>query len=115
MLLIQQITDDSKQKQTLLLEDGTSLALTISFVPQQRGWFISELTYLDFTIKNRRICNSPNMLHQFRNQIPFGLSCVTTEDREPTQQEDFSSENSKLYILTEAEVAEFAEYLSGQV
>lgn len=115
MLQIQQITDDSKQKQNLILPDGTSAALTISFIPQQNGWFILELSYLLFTLKNFRIFNSPNILHQYRNEIPFGLACVTKGDREPTQQQDFSSDNSKLFILTTAEVEEFTEYLSGQV
>jgi hypothetical protein len=113
MYLIQQITDDPLQSQTLILPDGTSLGLTINFVPMQYGWFITELSYGSFTLNGLRISNSPNMLHQFKNQIPFGLGCFSTNNREPSQQEDFSSGTSQLYILSAAEVAQYAGLLQS--
>lgn len=115
MFKIEQITDDTFQKQVLILEDGTQLTLFIYFRPQQFGWFISELSYQTFTLKGLRVTNSPNFLHQFRNQIPFGMACFSTDNREPTQQEDFSSGQSVLYILSADEVAEYTRFLSGQV
>ncbi len=111
MLLIQQVTADPLQKQTLLLPTGASLTLSLYFRPMQFGWFVNSLVYQDFTLEGLRITNSPNMLNQFRNQIPFGFACFSTNNREPTQQQDFSSGASKLYILTEAEVEEYAEFL----
>lgn len=113
MFLIQQITSDPFQKQTLVLEDGTSLTLVLNFIPMQYGWFIQSLTYQTFTLQGLRICNSPNMLNQFRNQIPFGLACYSDGNREPSQQEDFSSGASKLYILSAAEVAQYMELLKN--
>lgn len=113
MNIIQQITNDPFQTQTLILPDGTSLVLTIYFVPLQLGWFITSLTYQNFIIQGLRITNSPNMLYQFQNQIPFGLACFSTQNREPTQQEDFSSGASVLFILTQAECEQYAELLSG--
>lgn len=111
MFLIQQITNNPSQKQTLILQDGTSLTLTLQFVPMQYGWFITDLVYQSFELKGIRICNSPNMLHQFRNQIPFGLACFSAANREPSQQNDFSSGASRLYVLSEAEVKQFTEFL----
>lgn len=113
MYLVQQITDDALQKQTLILPDGTSLALTIYFRPAQIGWFIQILTYQAFILQGTRITVSPNMLHQYRNQIPFGLACYSTDNREPTQQEDFSSGAAKLYILSADEVARYTELLTN--
>lgn len=113
MYRIQQITSDALQKQTLVLPDGTTLELTIYFVQMQYGWFITNLAYGNFVLNNLRITNSPNMLHQFRNKIPFGLACFSTNDREPSQQEDFSSNASILYILSADEVAQYGDYLSG--
>lgn len=52
------------------------------------------------------------MLNQFRNQIPFGLGCFTTLLREPTQQQDFSTGNFNLYILSQSEVTEYANLLA---
>lgn len=113
MFLIQQITNDPLQKQTLILPDGTQLTLTIYFVPLQLGWFITNLTYQSFVIQGLRITNSPNMLLQFQHQIPFGLACFSTQNREPSQQQDFSSGASQLYILSAAEVAQYQELLNG--
>lgn len=113
MFIIQQLTSDSLQKQILILPDGTQLTMTIYFVPMQLGWFITNLTYGDFILNGLRITNSPNMLNQFRNQIPFGLACYSTQNREPSQQQDFSSGASKLYILSEAECTQYAELLAN--
>lgn len=115
MFLIQQITSDALQKQTLILEDGTSLSLTIYFVPMQYGWFITNLTYQSFVLQGLRITNSPNMLYQFQNQIPFGLACFSQSNREPSQQQDFLSGASQLFILSQAEVIQYRELLSGEV
>lgn len=112
MYQVKNITSDPLQKQVLVLADGSSVDFTIKFVPMQVGWFIQELVYLNFTLQGYRLVNSPNMLHQFRNQIPFGLACYSTFDREPSLAEDFSSAASILYILTAAEVAQYAGYLS---
>lgn len=113
MNLIQQITTDPFQQQTLVLPDGTSLSLTLYFSPLQQGWFITNLTYKTFILNGLRVTVSPNMLNQFRHQIPFGLGCFSVANREPSLQQDFSSGNCKMYILTEAEVEEYAEFLSA--
>lgn len=96
-----------------MLEDGNTIGLTIYFRPIQYGWYINELTYNDFTLRGIRICNSPNMLYQWKNKLPFGMACFSTGNREPQLQDDFLTGASKLYILTEAEVAEYTEYLRG--
>lgn len=115
MLQIDNISESPRQRQSLVLDDGTQVILAIYFVPMQYGWYITRLIYKDFTLNGFRIINSPNMLHQFRNQIPFGLACFSAGNREPSLQQDFSSGASKLYILTAAEVEQYAEVLSGQV
>lgn len=111
---ILQITNDARQRQTLFIEDGTSFSLEIYFIPMQLGWFITELIYKDVTIRNIRITNSPNMLHQFRNQLPFGIACFSKDDREPSLVNDFVSQASKLYILTTADVAAYTRFLTGE-
>lgn len=112
MYLVQQVTSDANQKTSLILPDGTSVTLQIYFRPMQFGWFIESLAYASFTLNGLRITNSPNVLNQFRNQIPFGLACYSTQNREPSQSTDFSSGASKLYILTQDEVTAYAEYLA---
>jgi hypothetical protein len=113
MLRINRVTNAALQQQTLLLDDGSSFSITLYYRPIQRGWFVTELVYGDFTLREIRVVNSPNMLNQWRNKLPFGLACFTEGNREPTLQEDFQSETAKLYVLTQAEVDEFAEYLTS--
>ena len=112
MNLIQRVTSNPLQTQTLILDDGSSVLFTIYFRPMQYGWFINTLSTTNLTLNGMRIVNSPNMLNQWRNLINFGLACFSDGDREPMLQQDFSSGRSKLYILTAAEVQEYAEYLS---
>ncbi len=112
MFLVQQITTDPRQQMTLVLPDGSSLTMTIYFVPMQNGWFITNLTYKTFILNGFRVVVSPNMLNQYRNKIPFGLACYSVDNREPSLQEDFSSFACNLYILSEAECNQYAELLS---
>lgn len=111
MYQVQGLTDAPLQSQNLILPDSTIVGLTIYFVPMQYGWFITSLTYGTFNIQGLRITNNPNMLLQFQNQIPFGLACYSTNNREPSLQEDFSSGASQLYILDQTEVEEYYAFL----
>lgn len=115
MFRIQNLTNDSKQKQTLTLPDGTQITIAIYYSELQQGWFITSLSYLDFTLNGLRITNIPNMLYQFRNRLPFGLMCRSNGAREPFLQDDFLSGYSELFVLTEAEVEEYTEFLNGEV
>lgn len=98
----------------MLLPDGTQINISLYYSPQQYGWFVTDLTYGSFEIQGLRITVSPNMLHQFRNQLPFGIACfITTANREPTQQQDFSSELFQLFVLDATEVEQYTEFLAS--
>lgn len=111
MKLIQQITDNPLQKQRFTLDDGTAFTFTLYFISLQQGWFFTNITYGTFILNGLRITNSINMLNQFINIIPFGISCVSTANREPSLQQDFSSASSKLYVMNHEECVQYAEYL----
>ncbi len=112
MFQIQRITADPLQQQTLVLSDGRPLFIEMYYRPNQQGWFFNTIQFETFELHGTRIVNSPNMLHQYRKQLPFGLACFSDGNREPQLQQDFSSGASKLYILTAEEVLEYVEYLS---
>ena len=114
MLRIQNLTDDALQRTTVVLPDGTSFIITIYYMPLQYSWFIRSIEYGDFILNCMRISNNVNILRQFKNQIPFGLSCFTEGNREPTQLQDFSSGAAKLFVLTEEEVSAYEEYLRAE-
>lgn len=115
MYLVEGLTDSPYQTQNLVLPDNTIVTITLYFIPMQQGWFITNLTYGTFVLNGLRITNSPNMLLQFQNKITFGLACYSTANREPSLQEDFSSGNSKLYILDPSEVKEYHTFLQTGV
>lgn len=113
MLRIQQITSDGLQNTQIILPDGTSFDMTLCFIPMQRGWFIQNLNYLTFSVNNIRITNNADILYPWRNKLPFGLACFSKHGREPSLIEDFSSGNSRLYLLTQADVAAFTDFLEN--
>ncbi len=113
MLTIQQVTSSPLQQQSVILPDGSTLTYTLAFVPLQYGWFFRSLTWGSWQQGSLRVVNSPNLLYQWRNLLPFGLACYSTANREPTQQQDFSSGASVLYILTAAEVAAYTAFLQA--
>jgi len=115
MLRLNEITDEAKQKRTVILPSGETFILQIDYLPQQYGWIIRELIYEEVTIRNLRIVNSLNLLHQFRNLLPFGIACISDDDIEPYHAENFLLEASKLYVLTEEEVEQYGSFLRGEI
>ena len=114
MYQIGKITQNALQEQSLVLPNGTVFTIRMRFVPMQLGWFFDSIVYGDFEIRGMRICVSPNMLLQFKNQIPFGLACFSNVGpREPQLQEDFSTGAFSMYFLDSDEVAAFADYIEG--
>jgi hypothetical protein len=107
------VTNNYKQLQTLILDDGTSFDMEIRYVPRQQGWFITEISYLSFRLTGARIVVSPNLLFQLKNQIPFGIACYSQGSREPMLVEDFNSGAAQLYLLNAAEVQETVRLVLG--
>lgn len=113
MTKISVITSDVNQVFRLTISSGKYIDVTIRYVAQQTGWFIS-FDYGNFSLSNFRIITSGNFLHQFRNLIPFGLSCVVENNQEPMLQKDFSSGRAIMYYLNSDEVAAYTKVISGQ-
>lgn len=115
MYQITGITTDPLQKQTIFLDSGKQIDLTLYFMAQQYCWVIRELNYDNgaFVLDGFKITSGLNLLNQFRNILPFGLACVTTGNRDPQFQEDFSGGASVLYILDETEKGQYLEYISN--
>lgn len=110
MKQIVSLSDDPKQKLNFVLETGEKIVLDFVFVNSQKGWFLS-IEYGSFVIRNRRIVTSPNMIRAFRNILPFGIACITTDKQEPIYKDDFLSGRATLYVLNETDV----EYVENTV
>lgn len=112
MFQIQRLSDYAKQAQTVFLPDGTSFYIELTFKPLQTAWFF-DLTYGDRAIRGQRLVTSPNCLRHYHNLLPFGIACFSNSDRDPLFQKDFISGDIELYVLTQAEVAAFEEWLAN--
>jgi len=109
------ITSDPIQIQNLTLYDGSNLVFQMRYSTMQLGWFLDYIVWnnTQFFTQSLRICNSPNMLRQWKNLLTFGLACDSPPaQREPNIQTDFVEENSNLYILTAGEVQVYEAILS---
>lgn len=104
MRQIPALTDSPYQQGTFILENGQPLQMTLWYSYNQQGWYYS-FTYQSYTINNRRVVNSANMLRQIRNIIPFGIACLVTDLYEPVFINDFSSGRVTLYTLNPTDVA----------
>lgn len=108
MNLLSGFTDASTQSAEVILDDGTVAVLTLTYRPQQMGWFYN-LAWTgngaSFTVNGRRLVTSPNILRQFKHQIPFGIMVDVADGSEPTQQADLATGRARLYLLTTADIA----------
>jgi hypothetical protein len=106
------LTADANQSQNLILPDGSSAPLTLTYMDNQQGWFIS-LSYPGWSgCTNRRLVVNPNMLRAFRSIIPFGLALSTTDGYEPIFITDFISGRASLFLLNADDVQNYENILT---
>ena len=103
MRQITDITSDAKQKYDIILDDNSVVELTLEYIDSKQGWIFS-VTRNDFTVNQRNLVVSPNVLRQFRNYIPFGLAVFSTDKLEPAFIDDFTNDRISLYILNESDL-----------
>ena len=115
MNLIPNIDANAKQKIILALPDGTSSAtLELEFMDNLNAWYMS-IASGSFVLKQRRVYNSGNMLHQWHKIIPFGLACVSADGLDPYNINDFVSGRSSLMLLSQDEAKAYSDYLQEGV
>ena len=107
MKLITGFTIAAKQSISIPLQDGTNFNVYIEYRPQQLGWFY-DIAYsagvFNFQAKGNRLCPSPNILRQYKSIIPFGISCLTAGNVEPTTQTAFSDGTITLLLLDPTDI-----------
>jgi len=104
MIQVDIITNSPLQTMILKLESGQNLNLSLRYSYNQSGWFYS-FTYGAYSVNNKRMVNSTNMLRAIRNLIPFGLACLMKDLYEPVFINDFQNGRATLYTLSPSDVA----------
>jgi hypothetical protein len=105
MINVTGLTSQPKQAFFLTLNDGSLVSCYIEYRPQQLGWF-ANFSWATWIVSGIRLSAAPNILRQWQNRIPFGLSLLTANNAEPLNLEDFSSGYAQLVLLNSDEVAE---------
>ncbi len=97
------ITSDAQQQFLLTGITGITINLNLRYMPFQQIWTM-DVSQGDFTANGIQVVAAPNLLRQFRNNIKFGLACLTNDALDPLYIDDFSAQRAGLYLLTAAEV-----------
>lgn len=106
MIQITNISDRASQSFNLVGENGEQILFLLKYRPTQNGWFF-DLSYEDFQIYDAHIGLSVNLLRQWSNVLPFGLTCTGNNKFDPFLIEDFQNGNFSLFVLNSNEVEQF--------
>ena len=93
------LSNDAKQTFAFSLNDGSRVSFSFEYISANQGWFMSLSYGNKLTIRRRRVVTSPNMIRAFRDIIPFGVSCSTTDGHEPIYKDDFTSKRAVVCVL----------------
>lgn len=104
MKQITAFTADPSQNVTLILDNGDKVAFSMKYFPNQTGWFYS-FTFGSFSVFNRRIVTSPNMIRSLRGFLPFGFAITTSDGYEPIYIDDFVNGRTSFYLLNSDDVS----------
>lgn len=110
MQILDTISNDAKQKHTILLDaDSSPIVIRLVYKPTQLGWFMDvEYDTKDFAVYGLRVTTNLNILNQWRNLLPFGIICYCDNAQEPLSIEDFLVERAHLAVLSQDEVSQIA-------
>lgn len=108
MLYINKITSNAAQQINLTGLPGIQIVMTLQFMPRTAAWVMG-VTYGSFSVQGIAVVSSLNLLRQFRNRIPFGISCIRADGLDPYQIDDFALQRANLYLLNADDVIEVEE------
>jgi hypothetical protein len=102
------LTDDPNQEYPITLPDGSTVTMDLQYWPQQNGWYY-DLSWdgqsPPWQLNGMQLVANPNILRQWKNVIPFGLTVGTLNGQDPTSQEDFVNGNCTMILLNASDVA----------
>ena len=114
--LIDTLTDGADQLLTLILDDGSLAQVEMQYEGTTQRWLmnVSHPTIPpNGIIYNKEVCFSPNIMREWRNIIPFGLCCTSTDGGDPVSIEDFVDGRCNLYLLNAADVIAVEQQVYG--
>lgn len=103
---IANLTNFADQLTGLQLPDGTQVTMELIYQGATERWQMN-VAYptLNFVASGLSVCCYPNLLRQWQEILPFGIACVTPDQTDPFDINDFASGRAVLYLLTPADIA----------
>jgi len=105
MRYIDRINSTPNQIYTVGLDTGDTFTLELRYMPTQQLW-MANIAYGSKKINGIILVVGYNVLRNYKNLIPFGISITSTDGLDPYYLTDFSTQRIKLYVLTASEVSE---------
>lgn len=112
MKLISNLSDEADQISKVVLADGSVVTFEFFYLAAIERWAFS-VSHPDIECDGMILCCGANVLREFRNTIPFGLGCYSTDGADPFYIEDFASGRITLYVLDASEVQFFETSVYG--
>ena len=111
---ITNLTNFADQVTQLQLEDGTVATMELIYQGTTERW-VMNISYGTEVINGIGLCTLPNVLRQWKNILPFGISCVTADQTDPFDINDFANGRVLIFLLNEVDVAEIETTLFSEV
>lgn len=105
MTTIDNLTGFADQQTVLILDSGLTATLELVYNGATERWTMN-LNYNGKAYNGIGICDYPNVLRQWKNILPFGVACATSDQTDPFNINDFATGRVTLYLLTAADVLE---------
>jgi hypothetical protein len=107
MVLIDNLNDSANQSTALQMPDGSAGTLNLVYRGSIQRWTFDFIhaAFPNGAIRGQMLCVHPNILRNFKNIIPFGLTIVSANGNDPVSVEDFATGNISIYLLSAADVA----------
>lgn len=99
-----QLDNQPRQDLYIYLNDEKKIKFRFEYKANQLGWFFG-FQYGDVNYQNIRLTTSYNILRAYRNWLPFGLRCDTTDFEEPMGINDFVNGYATVYLLTKEDIS----------
>jgi hypothetical protein len=113
MRLITELKDIAKQKIKLILDDGTSADMKLYYSQRTQCWQF-DLAYNEKVINGGQLVLGFNILDQWSNILPFGVTVFSEDNIDPFLLSDFVSDRIKMYILDKNDLLEVNNLIYGQ-
>lgn len=111
---ITNLTNFADQITQLQLVDGSIVTMELIYQGATERW-IMNISYGDFEDDGIGVCCYPNLLRQWKEILPFGIACVTADQTDPFDINDFATGRAIIYLLDSADIIQIENTVFGGI